>query len=227
MKLRVTVSDRSMEGTMNDLRSNLYDHGSTSNGQQRSPEIVHRVCCIYMANLTKAERHSSDGDCDGEKSGSHCPAKTLRAIEEFFSRSDIPADLEVHRQRADEDPYSSGKCSSDQKGAREGAYQTGIHVVWGDLIMALRWSSPERDHESNRHESCRDDETVYGGVPSVNEVRSGYEGSLTAKIMLSGLLRRQNQECKQQKQQTYQARDVEGLSHTIPDLEVGRINEVC
>lgn len=56
-----------------------------------------------MTDVTESERHSSNGDCDREESGSDRPAQTLRPVEELLPRCHVPADLEMHGKGTNED----------------------------------------------------------------------------------------------------------------------------
>lgn len=59
---------------------------------------------IDVADIAKPERDTSDGDGDGEEGSSNGPAQALRTVEEPFSRSNIPTDLEVHGESTNKDP---------------------------------------------------------------------------------------------------------------------------
>ena len=56
-----------------------------------------------MADVSKPERDSSNSDSGCEEGSGNGPAKALRPVEEPLAWHNIPANLEVHRERADED----------------------------------------------------------------------------------------------------------------------------
>jgi hypothetical protein len=86
------------------LRRDLYDHSCACNGQQGTPEVLHRMLGVDMANIAESERNSSDRNSDGEESRRDRPTEALRPVKELLSRRDIPADLEMHRKSTYEDP---------------------------------------------------------------------------------------------------------------------------
>lgn len=61
---------------------------------------------VDVAHIPKPERYAGNGNGDGEEGGSNGPSKNLGTVKKLFSRSDVPADLKVHRKSANEDPDS-------------------------------------------------------------------------------------------------------------------------
>ena len=86
------------------LRRDLNEHSCARDSEQRAPEILHRMLCVDMADITESERDSSYGNGNREERGRDRPAQTLRPIEKLLSGRDIPANLKMHGERADEDP---------------------------------------------------------------------------------------------------------------------------
>lgn len=94
-------------------KSSELDQGCGSgNGEERAPEIGKRVRSIDMADIAKSEGDARYSNGGGEESCGNGPAKSLGPVEESFSRHDVPADLEMHRQGADEDLYTVSKAQA-------------------------------------------------------------------------------------------------------------------
>lgn len=100
------VSNVACGGAWANLRCYLDNHSTTSYGEQWSPKVFHRVLSVHMADIAKSERDSSNGDGESEEGGCDRPTQTLRPVEKLLSWSDVPTNLEMHRESADKDPYT-------------------------------------------------------------------------------------------------------------------------
>lgn len=56
-----------------------------------------------MAYIAEPKGYTGNRDGDCEKRGSHRPSQALCPVEELLARCDVPANLEMHRESADED----------------------------------------------------------------------------------------------------------------------------
>jgi hypothetical protein len=135
-----------------------------------------------MANITKPKGDPSYCDSNGEERGRDRPTQALRPVEKLLPGRDIPTDLKMHGEGANEDPDSHWHTTSDEEGAGEGAGKTGVHIVRRDFVVALLRLCAEgyykaklrmlededgtaKDH-TYCHEHRSDDQTVTQVVPS-------------------------------------------------------------
>ena len=56
-----------------------------------------------MAGVSETEGEASENDGEGEDECNNAPAASLGKVEELLARNDVPAYLQMHGKRADED----------------------------------------------------------------------------------------------------------------------------
>lgn len=141
------------------VREELNESCSARNAQQRSPEILGSVDGIDEAGLTKSEGNPSEDHSQDEKDSSYTPAHPHRDIEELLSGNDVPADLQMHRQRSNENPNTRSQSSSDEESSSESAGKVREHIIRRDFVVALRWFRSQWYDKGKGHEKDSYDKT--------------------------------------------------------------------
>ena len=185
---------------LSDLRCELDNHSTAGDSEKRAPEVFHGVLRIDVANVTESKRHSRDCDSGREERCGDSPAQSLGPVKELPARRDIPADLKMHGQGANENPYSDRQSTRDEESAREGASQARVHIVRRNFIVALLRLCAEGNDKSKGHEHRSDDQAV-------------------TQVVSTGLLSRKNQEGYHHEDQTDEASDVQSFRYPVPCVE--------
>lgn len=126
----------------------LENNGESGKDEQRDPKVGQAVLMVDMASRAKPKRDSTGDESDNDTNERNAPADNLGEPHEVPAYHDLPANLEMERQRSQKHPDNSGPTSEDQEGARGGTDGAGLHRMRRNGVEALARLRSERNDKS-------------------------------------------------------------------------------
>jgi hypothetical protein len=118
-------------------RGELDDDGQARKDQQGDPEIRQAVLVVDVARRPEPERHAAEDEGDDDADGGDAPADGLRKPHKVPPDDQLPADLEMERQGAQENPHHTCPAAHDEEEARSATHGARLHRIRRDLVEAL------------------------------------------------------------------------------------------
>jgi len=103
---------------------------------------------VDVTDVAEAIGNSSHAKGKRHADGGNQPSDHKCDPEEYLTRIDFPADLQMQSKSPPEYPDDTGPSSENEECATEGAREVRPHVVRRYLVLALSWLICERYYES-------------------------------------------------------------------------------
>ena len=129
-------------------RRKRHQHRHADDHQDRDPRQRHAVRVINVAPVPEPERPPAEDERERRADDGDAPARDQSSGFHVAPVLPPPADLEVQRQRADEQPHDARVAAELHEGPRDGADAAGVHVVGRDEVVALLGACYVCDDES-------------------------------------------------------------------------------
>ncbi len=108
-------------------RGELDDDGHAGEDQQGDPEDRQAVLVVDVARLPEPERHTAENKGENDADARNAPAKSLGKPHKVPPNDQLPADLEVERHGAQEDPRHTRPAAQDEEEPRGAAHGGRLH----------------------------------------------------------------------------------------------------
>lgn len=152
----------------------LDDNGQTGKDEQRNPEISQAVLVVDVTSRAETERDTTEDDGHDSTENGDAPAGRVRHPHEAAADDNLPANLQMQRQRAQKDPDNSRPTTENEQSTRSTADAARVHAIRRDGVGALVGLASERDNETevHKHDADRQADTEVVAVGLLN----GQEG---------------------------------------------------
>lgn len=198
----------------------LDDDSEARKHEQRDPEVSEAVSMVDVTRLPESEGHAAQEEGEDNADSGKAPADSLREPHEVPPDNQLPANLQVKRERAQEHPHHARPTSHDDEEARRRTHRARLHRIRRDCIIALLGISCQWDNETELRTDLASPTCQYCAWNPKTYVHKHHgRGEANTQVMPERLVDRQNSPRQQKEDAANRTCDCDPIRRRIHGLE--------